>query len=66
MRVDHRAHRLRLGLEAAQLVALVATGTGLVKSGITATTLTLLAMTVLLSVWLIRTPRPPLPGDHEP
>ena len=66
MTVDHRAHRLRLGMEAIQLVGLVATGISLVRRGITATTLTLLAMTVLLSVWLIRTPRPPLPGDHEP
>jgi hypothetical protein len=59
--IDHRAHLLRLGLEVAQLAAAVGSVVAIVKGGFNVGAAALVAVTAVLSVALVRTPRPPLP-----
>jgi hypothetical protein len=60
-KIDHRGHLLRIALDLAQIVAIVGALVSLVRTGISAVT----GVAIVLTVVLLRTPRPPLPGDDR-
>ena len=62
-RVDHRAHLTRIGLEIAQLISIGGSLLSVVRTGVSGTTIVVVCVTVALTVYLARTPRPPLPGE---
>ncbi len=64
-KIDHGAHLFRLTLELCQLVALFGCVVLLVKTGVNAKTGAALAVAGILTILLIRTPRPPLPGNDR-
>jgi hypothetical protein len=62
-KVDHRAHLIRIGLEIAHIAAIVGAGVALLKTGVSAISVAAITVAIVLTVVVMRTPRPPLPGD---
>ena len=63
--MDHRGHLLRIGLELGQIAAVLATVVSVAKTGFGPRAAVLLAISLLLTVALLRTPRPPLPENRD-
>jgi hypothetical protein len=63
--IDHRAHLTRIGLEVGQIAAIVGALVELARKGPGVTSGAAVAAAVVLTVILMRTPRPPLPGDDR-
>jgi hypothetical protein len=66
-KLDHDAHLLRLSLEIGQIATIIVTIVAFARSGMSLASVGALVAAVLLTIALVRTPRPPLPrnGDSE-
>ena len=62
---DHGAHLLRLSLEMGQIATILVTIVAFARSRLSLLSGGALAAAVVLTVALMRTPRPPLPGDGD-
>ncbi len=63
--IGHRAHLTRIALEIAHIAAIVGAVVSVGRSGMSATTVTVIGAAVVLTALLFFRPRPPLPRDDR-
>jgi hypothetical protein len=59
--IDHRAHVLRIALEAAHILAIIGAVVSIGRTGMSVATGMAIGAAIVLTALLIFTPRPPMP-----